>query len=668
MKIKQTVGFSLLFLGSAALGQESVSPGEATPLRELAERLIRENDLQAGWDETVAEFRQENKNFSPPGRLTRIAKILDDPFALETVALEMRNGIERIVGGDCPACAGELLAFCADLIDAEPGEEIELPPAVESGLPEDHLLYFVEYLDLAARLRTEALSELDEEDLQLVYEVLPRLLDQFIVHIYLENVEDEKVLGDFRMALHALSQVDLGKLARAGSVLAHLADPDGIKQLKLDLKGYRQRVPAAAKQAGFSGDILMFRETRHGPIVVGGRGKAKYEGRAALILDLGGDDTYSFAASTLDAERGLSVVIDLDGKDRYLCTEPGSLAATLLGVSLLFDLKGDDVYEGTRRTQGFAGGGVSLLFDETGKDRYVGEEYAQGAAIFGLGLLIDRDRQDSYSSFLYSQGFGLTRGLGLLCDQKGDDSYSATGKYPCTYGMEGVFQAASQGHGSGLRRMSNARAPTYGGGVGLLMDGEGDDQYEAGNFSQGCGYFFGCGILADRTGDDVIKGSRYTQGTGAHQAAGIVINDEGDDEYISSVAANQAGTWDITAGMFLDYAGDDTYTAQGLSQAGTAQTAFALLFDGQGNDIYQAAGGASQGGTGGYEYHDKPSLSLLIDLGGGKDSYSRPERENNDILIEEWYAIFADLRGKDLQQVLGAREGELKGRRGSKKK
>ena len=664
----------VLLLGCASFAQAQESRNDSTPLAELALRLIDENDLRASWDEIVGEFRKENQRYNPPGRLRRIARILDDPLALESVALEIRAGIEARTGTSGPASASELLSFCADVIDAEPGDAVPVLEPVKTGLPEDQLLFIEEHLDLAAELRASALAELDAEDLRLVYEVLPRLLDQFIVHIYLEEVGDEQALGDFTLALHALSQVDLGRLARAAEVLARLADPDLLKQIKLDLKGLRppvapvQAVQAEAAEAGFTGDIVFFKETRHGPIVIGGRGKTLYAGRAAFILDLGGHDTYHFAASTLDAERGLSVVIDLDGKDRYECSEPGSLAAALLGVSLLFDLKGDDIYEGTRRTQGFAGGGVALLFDETGKDRYQGEEYAQGAAIFGLGLLVDRDRQDSYSAYLYSQGFGLTRGLGLLCDCKGDDTYTATGKYPCTYGMEGVFQAASQGHGSGLRRMSNGRAPLYGGGIGLLMDGEGNDRYDAGNFSQGCGYFFGCGILTDRKGNDVIKGSRYSQGTGAHQAAGIVINDAGDDEYISSVAANQAGTWDITAGMFLDYAGDDVYTSQSLSQAGAAQTAFALLFDAQGNDSYQATGGSSQGGTGGYEYHDKPSLSLFVDLGGGKDSYTQKERKNDDILLEEWYGVFADLRGKDLKQVLGGKPGELKGRWGPKKK
>ena len=34
------------------------------------------------------------------------------------------------------------------------------------------------------------------------------------------------------------------------------------------------------------------------------------------------------------------------------------------------------------------------------------------------------------------------------------------------------------------------------GGVALLYDGGGKDRYEAGNFSQGGGYYFGIGMLS----------------------------------------------------------------------------------------------------------------------------------------------------------------------------
>lgn len=331
-------------------------------------------------------------------------------------------------------------------------------------------------------------------------------------------------------------------------------------------------------------------------------------------------------------------------------------------------MKGNDVYRGTRRSQGFGGGGVALLWDEKGNDQYTAQEYAQGGAFFGIGFLIDREGHDVYSSYLDSQGFGLTQGFGALVDVKGDDSYTAGGHYPSSYGTKGIFRGASQGHGTGLRNYQVSSAPWYGGGIGLLLDIAGDDNYDAGNFSQGCGYFYGCGILADRSGDDVIQGTRYTQGSGAHQAAGILIDDEGDDQYLSKIAANQAGTWDVVVGMLLDFKGNDIYRAQGLAQAGSAQTAFALLFDGQGNDRYESTGDASQGATGSSDYHNKQSFSFFLDFGGGKDTYSRPNRKNNTIFLEKWYGVFGDFRYKKIEHMLDSRSVKLKGERGAKEK
>ncbi len=638
-----------------------------TPIATLALRLLDENGLTSEYEGMVDEFKKENRGYNPPGRLERVSRILDDPLLLEPITIALRDGLEhKVVKGGLDDAPG-LLALAADAIDFE-----TTAPATRAfeatGFPQDHIVFIEEVLDAAALLRSEALSELTDVETERAYDAVPVIIDKFIEHIYLGvNATDEQIKS-YRDGLKALMKVDLGRMTEAAMILCSLVRKDYVRQIRKDLARYREKTPAEAKKAGFSGDIIAYRETRHGPVVIGGRRATHYNGRAAFILAHGGNDTYSYAAATLDGKRGLSMVVDVAGKDEYITEEHGSLAAARLGVSLLFDLSGNDRYKGTRRVQGFGGGGVALLWDERGKDAYTSEENAQGSAFFGLGLLVDREEDDAYASWLHAQGFGLTKGLGALLDGCGNDTYTATGHYPCTYGQEGVFHASSQGHGTGLRRYKNAAAPLYGGGIGLLCDAAGDDRYDAGNFSQGCGYFFGYGILADRSGDDWIRGSRYTQGTGAHQAMGIVINDEGDDEYISSVAANQAGTWDVTAGMFLDFEGNDSYKSDGLAQAGTAQTAFALLYDGGGSDKYFANGNDCQGSTGSYEYHDIQSFSFFLDLGGGKDKYNRPKRKDNTIFLEKWYGIFADFRQKTIKKVLKTKKGSLEGEWGQRGK
>ena len=60
-----------------------------------------------------------------------------------------------------------------------------------------------------------------------------------------------------------------------------------------------------------------------------------------------------------------------------------------------------------------------------------------------------------------------------------------------------------------------------------------------------------------------------------------------------------------------------------------------MLLDLAGTDRYVAGGGATQGQSGGnsYHFHDTGALSfsLLLDLGGGQDHYSRGRGNNQTV-------------------------------------
>ena len=105
----------------------------------------------------------------------------------------------------------------------------------------------------------------------------------------------------------------------------------------------------------------------------------------------------------------------------------------------------------------------------------------------------------------------------------------------------------------------------------MLQDLEGDDVYDAGNFSQGTGYYFGVGVLDDASGNDRYLGSRYSQGSSAHQAVGILIDRQGDDFYSGKIAANQAAAWDVAIAGLFDYSGNDEYHGADLSLGASAQ-------------------------------------------------------------------------------------------------
>lgn len=93
-------------------------------------------------------------------------------------------------------------------------------------------------------------------------------------------------------------------------------------------------------------------------------------------------------------------------------------------------------------------------------------------------------------------------------------------------------------------------------GIGVLIDEQGDDCYRADNFSLGCG-LFGVGILLDRKGDDRYNGDTFTQGAGGF-GIGILKDEDGNDTYEGALYAQGfASTYGI--GVIGDMAGNDRY-------------------------------------------------------------------------------------------------------------
>lgn len=393
-------------------------------------------------------------------------------------------------------------------------------------------------------------------------------------------------------------------------------------------------VPDEIRQA-VTGDIVGITRLRDDRIVVvGGDGPNTYDmSKLALVYDTGGDDTYNWPASApaLGSPTG---VYDKAGNDRYISTAdfagPG---VGVFGLSIVEDLEGDDLYESTTiGSLAFGLFGVGIIIDHAGADTYrntgPGSGWAIGAGFYGAGLIVDRFGDDTYEGEKLVQGVGGPRALGAILDCDGNDSYKANGpNFGSVYGTEGVYVGMSQGYGMGVRGYAA-------GGLGALWDLAGDDQYEAGEFSQACAYFFAMGIMHDFEGNDRYKGNRYGQGTGAHQALGLLIDSAGDDTYWSMTAASQGGTWDLTVGMLIDHSGNDTYQADGLAQGSASMQAIGILIDAQGDDFYNAKGGACQGQGGSNTYHWDAekifSFSALLDLGSGNDTYSSG-RQNNTV-------------------------------------
>ncbi|MGO8748279.1 MAG: hypothetical protein ACLQNE_20080 [Thermoguttaceae bacterium] len=434
--------------------------------------------------------------------------------------------------------------------------------------------------------------------------------------------------GTGRRLCDLLEKMDRTGLFDAADALAPLTSPELLKQLaQLPEDGDVQ-------VEGVTGRVVAEIPTPAGTIVIGGKGKNVYDldrmTGVAAVIDLGGDDEY--LEGTCSLERPVLIVIDLGGNNRFVGTKPGIQGGAVLGVSMLLSFGGgDDVYQAQDVAQGSAMGGVGILIDYGGNDRYVGLRRVQGSALGGLGILIDRSGNDDYHAAMWSQGFGNPLGFGVLDDLSGDDHYYAGGVWRDSYPETPGYEGWSQGVGAGIRQVAD-------GGIGVLLDGAGDDVYEFDYMSHGGGYWLGMGFARDFSGNDRRLGGtlkaydggprtqpmfqRFGCGWGCHYALGFCFDDEGNDTYGGTIMCLGFG-WDLSVGVLCDFGGNDHYEATGGGTQGEgAQASMGVLFDYNGNDVYEGYGQGYANPS--ISYHPLPrcggNFSFLIDY-GGKDAY-----------------------------------------------
>src|SRR5262249_30684882 len=72
--------------------------------------------------------------------------------------------------------------------------------------------------------------------------------------------------------------------------------------------------------------------TPYGELMLSGDGDDRHAGRALLIIDTGGNDTYSGAAATPDALHGISIALDLGGDDLWGRAVPRGAAKESAGA------------------------------------------------------------------------------------------------------------------------------------------------------------------------------------------------------------------------------------------------------------------------------------------------------------------------------------------------
>ncbi|MDR1958217.1 MAG: hypothetical protein LBQ54_04115 [Planctomycetaceae bacterium] len=386
--------------------------------------------------------------------------------------------------------------------------------------------------------------------------------------------------------------------------------------------------------------------TSAGDILIGGAGNDTYDldspqmMNVVAVIDIGGNDIYR--EGTCSVQRPVLLIIDLSGNDQYIATKPGVQGGAVLGISMLIDAAGDDVYQAQDVAQGSAIGGAGILIDKAGNDKYHALRRAQGQALSGVGILKDEKGTDDYRAALWAQGFGNPGGFGLLEDAAGNDHYYLGGLWLDSYEEHPGYDGWGQGLGAGLRGVAN-------GGIGVLLEGGGDDVYEFDYIAHGGGYWLGVGFLRDFGGNDKhiastlldyygkprreARWQRFSNGFAVHYALGYMFEDDGNDVYEGTIMGSGMA-WDLSIGYLCDFGGNDQYRATGgLTQGIGAQGSIGILFDYFGSDTYLGGRGVNQGSASqSIDYHNPSqcggNFSFLIDY-GGTDQYGCGARNNS---------------------------------------
>lgn len=649
------------------LADEAIAPPgrfAESDLAPLARALVDANGLRADTDDLFARLAKCQET-ADPHRLACMTYVHRNPFRAEAVAREIsgfflgQNDPARLLdyagslwirGRDATGWAGaadhaELVGVgTADRDHEEEGSEAGLPPrpvisaAERAALIDPLVAEITTILAAATEHHRRAFAAFADEERGFLEASRFDLSDAFAADIYIHLDEDRERFRRNHRLVELAERVDRGALLDAARELSRLVDPAWAARAG--------GIVRAAWSDSLDREILVDRQTFYGRILFGGTSPHWYRDLdAAFILDLDGDDFYT---GNNGGSNGWALpaaaCVDLGGDDAYESTLKSCQGAGILGVGALLDCAGDDQYIGLQWCQGIGYLGIGWLRDLAGNDTYRGRSFCQGAGLFGIGLLIDEAGRDRYEGDVHVQGTGLPGGIGAVIDRAGDDEYYAKGLVPTNYGDAGIFDAWSQGCGMGFRTIAS-------GGLGLLVDGAGVDRMEAGNFSQGGGYYFGLGVLraAGREGDRYI-GSRYNQGFTAHQAAGVFLEDGGDDFYTTRQAVAQGLAWDECVTVFDDAQGDDVYQGGGgFSQGASAHNSVCLFRDRAGRDSYEYTPGQAM--AGGNDYHGGTSLSLFVDEGGAEDVYNSAASRNGAFRLRPQHGFFLDLPG-DCREAL----------------
>lgn len=605
-------------------------------------------------------------------RLAIVEELLRDPLRVPAWQAETVGSI-RAAASETPS----IVVLLGRLVEALPRMEPPAPAASESG-SDPAVARFVQRCRFVEASLDRAFARLDASERSAILVLAPAFWGDWEeqgsidrrrkgeIHFERGVPADTTIELSEKPILDAAAKVDRGALTGAARAFLD-AWSECAAALLAAPPDARTELP------GVAGAVAAVHETPWGLLVVGGPGDNVYGeealDRIAFIVEPGGSDLYrGRAVSAIGGlTRPMAAIWDAEGDDFYdAAGRAYVLGGAVLGVAALIDARGNDFYRGGDGSSGAGFFGAGILQDAMGADLFEGRNFCQGAGAFGIGALLcgaspeppsgpppekDRafemglvsvpgtgavpiraDENDIYRCDRQSQGFASTFGAGLLYDRAGSDTYRSGGGYLHKPLRPDDFQSLSQGFSIGFR-------PRAGGGVGILIDEEGNDFYDAEIYAQGTSYWYSVGLLHDRAGNDRYLAAQYAQGAGVHLAVGSLWDRGGNDHYVCHLGVTQGTAHDLSVGWQIDESGDDYYVVsdgQGMSITNST----AIFIDGQGNDLY-ATTGVGQGAL--TWARDFCGAGIFLDL-EGKDIYpAKSGGADGAVWSHDLYAIGIDL-------------------------
>ncbi|HOK40105.1 MAG TPA: right-handed parallel beta-helix repeat-containing protein [bacterium] len=416
-----------------------------------------------------------------------------------------------------------------------------------------------------------------------------------------------------------LRKIDLSKLKIIGSKIIEY----GEKISKID--------KSKISPKKLNKEIIFKKETEFGLIKICGE-KTNYHINedCFILIDFGGDDYYKNSIAQSNEKKLVSLYFDFSGNDYYYSDTDFDIATSIFGISYLYDKSGNDIYKGENNSIATTYFGISIIRDDEGNDFYKSKINGISSAIFGYAIIFDQQGNDLYQLGAYGQALGSVKGYGLLYDKSGNDYYLSGGQIIDSLRYASNSLTMSQGCGFGIR-------PYIPGGLGIIVEGGGNDLYQADIFGQATAYWLSIGGIIDYSGDDKYISHRYSQSAAIHLAISCLLDFAGDDNYITYNVSQGCGH-DIAFAFLLDKSGDDFYKNISLGVGAGITNAVGILIDENGNDGYYTIN--RDLGNGEYlQDREYGSIGVFIDK-KGKDTYLR--YKDKEIELKGKYGIFLD--------------------------